>query len=108
MASQRLAHPCDRPSGRSGLFVQRSQRTAGEEGCGMGARLPGASRFGRAWLGTQSCGGAGGQPWKYMLSGHLIDWGMCLSAVGPATDVQSLAVQNRGHNLPNQIWSLPN
>jgi hypothetical protein len=75
----------------------------------MGARLPRASRFGRAWLGTQSCGGAGGQPWKYMLSGHLIDSGeSCLSAVEPAAGVQSLAVQKRGHNLPNQIWSLPN
>lgn len=49
------------------------------------------------------------QRWRYTLEGNLISRfdSQCLSAAGPETGSQNLEMQPCGHNLPNQIWSLP-
>ncbi|MEO6910361.1 MAG: ricin-type beta-trefoil lectin domain protein [Edaphobacter sp.] len=58
----------------------------------------------------QQCSSSTAQRWKYTLVGNLIHAGNseCLSASAPNSGSQSLSVQACGHNLPNQIWSLPN
>jgi alpha-galactosidase len=50
------------------------------------------------------------QRWRYTLKGNLINDGhhQCLTAAGPESSPQSLAMQPCGPNLPTQIWSLPN
>lgn len=61
-------------------------------------------------LAMQPCNNSNDQGWTYNLVGNLIDGfdGKCLTAIGPDTKPQGLALQSCGHNLPNQIWSLPN
>ncbi len=57
----------------------------------------------------QACAAGKSQHWNYNLLGNLVAAdGECLSASGPDSKPQSLAMQACGHNLPNQIWSLPN
>lgn len=58
----------------------------------------------------QACGSARTTQWKYTLAGNLINAGdkECLSASKLNGEPQGLAMQTCGHNLPNQIWSLPN
>ena len=58
----------------------------------------------------QACRVENTQHWRYTLEGNLISSTdhQCLSAAGPGTRPQSLEMQPCGHNLPNQIWSLPN
>jgi alpha-galactosidase len=56
-------------------------------------------------VGMLACSGNKAQQWRYTLAGNLVSAadGMCLSA-----DVDDkLTVQSCGHNLPNQLWSLP-
>lgn len=57
----------------------------------------------------QACTASKDQHWSYTFVGNLVGAdGQCLSADGPLNKPQSLAMQACGHNLPNQIWSLPN
>jgi alpha-galactosidase len=58
----------------------------------------------------EACRPAIAQHWRYTLKGNLISARehQCLSAVGPEGAPQSLQMQPCGHNMPNQIWSLPN
>lgn len=55
-------------------------------------------------VGMQACSNGKAQRWSYSLAGNLVGAdGMCLS-----TDADGkLAMQACGHNLPNQLWSLP-
>lgn len=57
----------------------------------------------------ETCRSVKSQHWRYALKGNLISGGdsQCLSAAGPETGPQPLEMQRCGHNLPNQIWSLP-
>ena len=55
------------------------------------------------------CTGGAEQRWRYSLAGNLTGAdGKCLSAVGAATGSQTVSMQACGHNLPGQIWALPN
>jgi len=58
----------------------------------------------------QACSPASAQQWRYTLQGNLVNNGdlQCLTAIGPESKPQSLEMQVCGHNLANQIWSLPN
>jgi alpha-galactosidase len=58
----------------------------------------------------QPCRGVNAQYWKYNLSGNLINAAddKCLSAGNINGKPRSLSVAACGHNLPDQIWSLPN
>jgi len=58
----------------------------------------------------QACTSTSPQSWTYTLAGNLVDNQdhECLSATGPNGKPESLDVRACGHNLPNQIWSLPN
>ena len=58
----------------------------------------------------EACRPAKSQKWRYTLNGNLINDAShkCLSAAGPEATPQTLKMQPCGHNLPNQIWSLPN
>jgi alpha-galactosidase len=58
----------------------------------------------------QACAPNKAQDWNYTLAGNLIDNENheCLSAGGADGKPESLSIQACGHNLPNQIWSLPN
>ena len=58
----------------------------------------------------EACRPAESQRWRYTLKGNLINAARhhCLSAAGAETGSQTLVMQPCGHNLPNQIWSLPN
>jgi hypothetical protein len=58
----------------------------------------------------QACGPASAQSWTYTLLGNLVDNEdhECLSAGSPDGKADSLSIETCGHNLPNQIWSLPN
>ncbi len=57
----------------------------------------------------QACRPQSAQHWHYTLTGNLISNTdhQCLSA-GPQRRHQRLEMQPCGHNLPNEIWSLPN
>jgi len=73
----------------------------------------GALRSGQACL-TQTrdravlemCRSAASQRWRYSLSGNLINRDSHLCLTGPAGG--GLKVQDCGHNLASQVWSLPN
>jgi len=67
-----------------------------------------AAAGGKAVL--KACSAARAQHWRYTRKGNLVSAAdhECLSAAGPDTAPQSLDMQPCGHNLPNQIWSLPN
>jgi len=58
----------------------------------------------------QACAPASRQAWTYTLVGNLVDNEdhECLSAGSPDGKADSLGIETCGHNLPNQIWSLPN
>lgn len=58
----------------------------------------------------EACRSVKSQRWRYTLKGNLISGGnhQCLSAAGPVMGPHALEMQRCGHNLPNQIWSLPN
>ncbi len=58
----------------------------------------------------QACRAERAQHWRYTLLGNLISAAdhRCLGAAGGESGSQRLAMQPCGHNLPNQIWSLPN
>jgi alpha-galactosidase len=58
----------------------------------------------------EACRAVKFQHWRYTLKGNLISSAghKCLSAAGPETGPQTLVMQPCGHNLPNQVWSLPN
>lgn len=58
----------------------------------------------------QACVAGSSQHWNYTLMGDLVSAAdhQCLSADGPDSKPQTLIMQACGHNLPNQIWSLPN
>jgi len=58
----------------------------------------------------QICNGSPAQQWKYTLAGNLVNPSdsQCLSANAASGGHQSLSMQACGHNLLNQIWSLPN
>lgn len=58
----------------------------------------------------ESCRPTKAQHWKYSLKGNLISAfnNQCLSAAGPEGMPENLKMRTCGHNLPNQIWSLPN
>jgi alpha-galactosidase len=58
----------------------------------------------------ETCRSMKSQRWRYTLKGNLISGAnhQCLSAEGPETTPQTLEMQPCGHNLPSQIWSLPN
>ncbi|MDE3180776.1 MAG: ricin-type beta-trefoil lectin domain protein, partial [Acidobacteriota bacterium] len=57
----------------------------------------------------ESCRSTKAQRWRYKLNGNLIGQDhQCLSAAGQEGGPESLEMQPCGHNLPNQIWSLPN
>ena len=58
----------------------------------------------------QACASTGAQSWTYTLLGDLVnnEDHKCLSAAGPKGKPEALDMQACGHNLPNQIWSLPN
>jgi alpha-galactosidase len=57
----------------------------------------------------EACGAATAQHWNYTLAGNLVSSdGRCLSGSSANIVPQSLSVRVCGHNLPGQIWSLPN
>ena len=57
----------------------------------------------------QACAGVRNEQWSYTLVGNLISSdGQCLTSNAPGQEAQGLSLQACGHNLPNQIWSLPN
>lgn len=57
----------------------------------------------------KACTAGHAEHWKYTLVGNLIGaHGQCLTASGDAGQSQSLSLEACGHNLPSQIWSLPN
>jgi alpha-galactosidase len=58
----------------------------------------------------QACSSSADQHWEYTLQGNLVGSNQqCLSSSGdPASGTQGLSVAACGHNLPSQIWSLPN
>ncbi len=55
---------------------------------------------------VKSCGSTNRQRWDYTLAGNLINRSSHLCLTGSET--QGLTLQACGHNLPTQIWSLPN
>ena len=58
---------------------------------------------------VQPCAVTNVQHWHYTLLGNLIGHGgQCLTASDPGSPSQTISLQNCGHNLPTQIWSLPN
>jgi alpha-galactosidase len=58
---------------------------------------------------VQACVSGRAQHWNYNQAGNLLDGaGQCLTATGPDDQARSLSMQACGHNLPNQLWSLPN
>ena len=59
---------------------------------------------------VQKCTGQNAQHWNYSLVGNLVIQSdqECLTADSTEGVPQSLSMQSCGHNLPNQIWSLPN
>lgn len=61
-------------------------------------------------LALEACQPVSEQRWRYTLQGNLISAAahQCLTAAGPDTTSQSLALQACGHNQADQIWSLPN
>lgn len=61
-------------------------------------------------LAMRPCAKAASQRWNYTLAGNLISRadGKCLSATGQKGSAQGLTMEACGHNLPTQIWSLPN
>lgn len=57
----------------------------------------------------ETCTSSRAQRWNYNQAGNLIDaGGQCLTASGPDDQSRSLSMQACGHNLPDQLWSLPN
>ena len=58
----------------------------------------------------EACRPVKSQHWHYTLKGNLISsvGHKCLSTTGPETGPQTLVMQPCGHNLPNQMWALPN
>ncbi len=58
----------------------------------------------------RKCSGDKTQRWKYTLTGNLVNAGdgECLSYSGSDAKNQSFAMKPCGHNLPDQIWALPN
>jgi alpha-galactosidase len=58
---------------------------------------------------VQICTDQDAQHWNYSLVGNLMNQSdqECLTADSTDGVVQSLSMQSCGHNLPNQIWSLP-
>jgi alpha-galactosidase len=58
----------------------------------------------------QACSSSADQRWEYTLQGNLVGSNQqCLSSTGdPASGTQGLSLDACGHNLPSQIWSLPN
>jgi alpha-galactosidase len=58
----------------------------------------------------QACAAGKAEQWNYTLTGNLVNAEdrRCLSSSAPESKLQSLSIQVCGHNLPNQIWSLPN
>lgn len=58
----------------------------------------------------EACHPAQSQKWRYTITGNLINATRhdCLSAAGTEAGPQKLVMRPCGHNLPNQIWSLPN
>jgi alpha-galactosidase len=57
----------------------------------------------------QPCAASQSQHWRYTMLGNLIgQGGKCLTAGDPANPSQPASMQACGHNLPTQIWSLPN
>jgi len=57
---------------------------------------------------VRACTGGDAQRWLYTLDGNLRGTsGKCLTAGASAGPSSSLSLQACGHNLPNQIWSLP-
>jgi hypothetical protein len=58
----------------------------------------------------QACSSSADQRWEYTLQGNLVGSNQqCLSSTGdPASGTHGLSLDACGHNLPSQIWSLPN
>ncbi len=57
----------------------------------------------------RSCTASAAQHWRYTLAGNLVGaGGECLTAIGSEGQAKSLSMQACGHNLADQIWSLPN
>jgi alpha-galactosidase len=58
----------------------------------------------------QACSSGADQHWEYTMQGNLIGSNQqCLSSTGdPSSETQGLSMDACGHNLPSQIWSLPN
>jgi alpha-galactosidase len=58
----------------------------------------------------QRCSGGAAQRWNYTLAGNLVNAGgkKCLTNSAPDETQKPLTLQACGHNLLNQIWSLPN
>lgn len=55
------------------------------------------------------CTGGGSQRWNYTRVGNLESAdGKCLTAISSGGPAPGLSLQDCGHNLPEQIWSLPN
>ena len=54
----------------------------------------------------KACSGAASQRWKYTLAGNLVNRSEALCLTG--STAQGLAMQDCGHNLASQVWSLPN
>ena len=52
------------------------------------------------------CGSSGSQRWTYTLLGNLINRSSHLCLTGPASG--RVALRACGHNLPSQVWTLPN
>ena len=60
-------------------------------------------------MAMQTCSASNAQHWKYTLLGNLVSAdGACLTASGPEDQSVPLSMSACGHNLPDQIWSLPN
>ncbi len=59
---------------------------------------------------VQKCTDQDAQHWSYSLVGNLVNQSdlECLTTDSTDGVPQSLSMQSCGHNLPNQIWSLPN
>lgn len=100
---------CLAASGRTESCTGNSDEswTVGEDGSlRSGARCLAAAE-GKTVM--QACSGDATQQWKYSLAGNLINASdhQCLSS-DSASGPDALSIQACGHNLPNQIWSLPN
>ena len=57
----------------------------------------------------EACAASKAQQWTYTLAGNLVNSnGECLSNSDADGKLENLGMQTCGHNLPDQIWSLPN